>query len=137
MKQAEFTGVENPALVPVPADRRCFGAGRSGAHHPRARCLAGYSLACVSGDVPGEWAQPCTSVLGLHLRTRWVILLASGLLVMGLAFLLSSTAEGERKARGLAASGVGGVAAGTVVALRRARARPHHVSRRSEGRSLR
>ena len=94
-------------------------------------------LACVSGDVPGNGRS---RVLGSRVAPsgrRWVILLASGLLVMGLAFLLSLTAEGDREARGLAASGVGGVAAGAVVALRRARARPHHVSRRSEGRSLR
>lgn len=68
---------------------------------------------------------------------RWAIALASGLLALTLGYLLSLTAEGDREARGLALSGVGGIAVGALIALRRTRTTPVRVVQLTKGKSLR
>ena len=55
-------------------------------------------------------------------RTRLAIVLASILIVAASLWLLSLTAEGDREAQALALGGIAGVAAGALLAFRRARA---------------
>ena len=68
---------------------------------------------------------------------RWAIALASALLVLTLGYLLSLTAPGDREARGLAASGAGGIAVGALLALRGQRSAALQSYRPVAGKSLR
>ena len=68
---------------------------------------------------------------------RTAIALASGLLVLTLGYLLSLTADGDREARGLALTGVGGIAVGALLALRKIRSEALQSYRPVSGKSLR
>ena len=65
------------------------------------------------------------------------IVLTSTLIIVGLGYLLSLTADGDQEARRLVSSGIGGVALGALLAWGASRKTPAPVRRNRDGRPLR